>query len=135
MDRSRAKDRLRAPRRSICTASRRRAIRASKKPLGDLAWDYLKTRPDWRKLVKAPEYHDSAYLVTGSTENYRGLGVDWPANRYLLIALSGDADVRGRKPMQTGVVNGWRCDMTCRPASSTCRHSFSGDNAKAVVPE
>jgi hypothetical protein len=39
----------------------------------------------------------------------RGLGVDWPANRYLLIALSGDADVKGRKPMQTGVVNGWRC--------------------------
>ena len=32
-------------------------LRASKKPLGDLAWDYLKTRPDWRKIVKAPEYH------------------------------------------------------------------------------
>src|SRR5712675_1017019 len=26
--------------------------RASKKPLGDLAWAYMKTRPDWRKLVK-----------------------------------------------------------------------------------
>ena len=22
-------------------------LRASKKPLGDLAWDYMKTRPDW----------------------------------------------------------------------------------------
>jgi hypothetical protein len=84
-------------------------LRASKKPLGDLAWDYLKTRPDWRKLVKAPEYHTSAYLLEGPEENYRGLGVDWPANRYLLITLSGDADVKGRKPMQTGVVNGWRC--------------------------
>ena len=84
-------------------------LRASKKPLGDLAWDYLKTRPDWRKLVKAPEYHTSAYLLERPEENYRGLGVDWPANRYLLITLSGDADVKGRKPMQTGVVNGWRC--------------------------
>ena len=83
--------------------------RASKKPLGDLAWDYMKTRPDWRKIVKAPEYHISAYLLEGIEENYRELGVDWPANRYLLITLSGDADVKGRKPMQTGVVNGWRC--------------------------
>jgi hypothetical protein len=83
--------------------------RASRKPLGDLAWDYMKTRPDWRKLVKAPEYHDSAFLLKGLEENYRGLGVDWPENRYLVIALSADADVKGRKPMQTGVVNGWRC--------------------------
>ena len=28
--------------------------RVSDKPLGDLAWDYMKTRPDWRRLVKAP---------------------------------------------------------------------------------
>ena len=70
-------------------------VRASKKPLGDLAWDYLKSRPDWRKLVKAPEYHNSAYLLEGIEENYRELGVDWPANRYLLITLSADADVKG----------------------------------------
>jgi hypothetical protein len=47
-------------------------LRASKKPLGDLAWDYMKTRRDWRKLVKEPEYHDSAYLLEGLEENYRG---------------------------------------------------------------
>ena len=40
-------------------------LRASKKPLGDLAWDYLKTRPDWRKLVKAPEYHDFGVSAGG----------------------------------------------------------------------
>ena len=74
-------------------------VPASKKPLGDLAWAYMKTRPDWRKLVKAPEYHDTVYLVDGLEENYRGLGVDWPANRYLVIGLFGDADVRGRKPI------------------------------------
>jgi hypothetical protein len=55
--------------------------RGSRKPLGDMAWDYMKTRPDWRKLVKAPEYHDSAFLLKGLEENYRGLGVDWPENQ------------------------------------------------------
>jgi hypothetical protein len=110
-------------------------VRASRKPLGDLAWDYMKTRPDWRKIVKAPEYHDSAYLLKELAENYRGLGVDWPANRYLLIALSGDADVKGRKPMQTGVVNGWRCRYDLQTGKFDVPALFSGDNAKAVVPE
>jgi hypothetical protein len=109
--------------------------RVGKKPLGDLAWDYLKTRPDWRKLVKAPEYHTSAYLLKGSEENYRGLGVDWPADRYLVIALSGDADVRGRKPTQTGVVHGWRCRYDLQTGKFDVPAVFSDDNAKAIVPE
>ena len=110
-------------------------LRASKKPLGDLAWDYMKTRPDWRKVRKEPEYHISAGLADGLEENYRSLGVDWPANRYLLIALSGDADVRGRKPMQTGVVNGWRCRYDLQTGKFDVPALFSGDNAKAVVLE
>jgi hypothetical protein len=110
-------------------------LRASKKPLGDLAWDYMKTRPDWRKLVKAPEYHDSAYLLEGFEDNYRRLGVDWPANRYLLIALSADADVKGRKPMQTGVVNDWRCRYDLQTGKFDVPALFSAGNAKAVVPE
>ena len=73
-------------------------LRASKTPLGDLAWDYMKTRPDWRKVVKAPEYHESAYLLEGLEENYRGHGVDWPANRYVLIALSGMPTSRAANP-------------------------------------
>jgi len=109
--------------------------RASRKPLGDLAWAYMKTRPDWRKLVKAPEYHEAAYLLKGIEENYRELGVDWPANRYLLIGLSGDADVRGRKPMQTGVVNGWRCRYDLETGKFDVPARFAADNAKAVLPE
>ena len=108
---------------------------ASRKPLGDLAWDYMKTRPDWRKLVKAPEYHDSAYLLEGLEDNYRAHGVDWPENRYLLIALSADADVKGHKPMQTGVVNGWRCRYDLQTGQFDVPAVFSSDNAKAVVPE
>jgi hypothetical protein len=110
-------------------------VLASKKPLGDLAWDYMKSRPDWRKLVKAPEYHQSAYLLEGLEENYRGFGLDWPANRYLLITLSADADVKGRKPMQTGVVNGWRCRYDLQTGKFDVPAMFSRDNAKALRPE
>jgi hypothetical protein len=109
--------------------------RASKKPLGDLAWDYMKTRRDWRKLVKAPEYHDTANVLKGIEDNYHGLGVDWPANRYLVIGLSADADVRGRKPMQTGVVNGWRCRYDLQTGKFDIPALFARNNAKAIVPE
>jgi hypothetical protein len=44
--------------------------------------------------VKEPEYHVSADLLEGTDKNYHSLGMDWPANRYLLITLSGDADIK-----------------------------------------
>ncbi|MCP3474075.1 hypothetical protein NLM33_27560 [Bradyrhizobium sp. CCGUVB1N3] len=110
-------------------------VSASRKPLGDLAWDYLKTRPDWRRIKKAPEYHMSANLVRGLEENYRWLGADWPANRYILISLSGDADVKGRKPMQTGVVRGWSCRYDLQTSKFDAPALLSDHNAKAVVPK
>jgi hypothetical protein len=110
-------------------------VPASKKPLGDLAWAYMKTRPDWRKIAKAPEYHESADLLEGLEENYRDLGVRWPANRYLLITLSGDADIKGRKPMQTSVVHGWRCRYDLQTGKFDVPAVFSSHNAKAVVAE
>ena len=110
-------------------------VAASQKPLGDLAWAYMKTRPEGRKIVKAPEYHQSAFLLKGVQEKYRGLGVDWPANRYLVIALSGDADVKRRRPMQTGVVNGWRCRYDLQTGQFDVPPSFAAGNAKAVAPE
>jgi hypothetical protein len=109
-------------------------VPANKKPLGDLAWAFLKTRPDWRKIAKAPEYHESADLLEGLEENYRSLGVDWPANRYILVTLSGDADVKGRKPMQTSVVHGWRCRYDLQSGRFDAPALFSDNNAKAVVP-
>jgi hypothetical protein len=108
-------------------------VRASKKPLGDLAWAYMKTRPDWRKLAKPPEYHDSAYLLKGFKENYKGYGVDWPKSRYLLIGLSADADVKGRHPMQTLVVNGWHCRYDLQTGKFDVPAIFKDDNAKAVA--
>lgn len=110
-------------------------VPASKKPLGDLAWAYMKTRPDWRKIKKEPEYHINSSLLEGIEENYRSLGVDWPANRYLLITLWGEADIKGRKPMQTSVVHDWRCRYDLQTGKFDVPALFSGDNAKAVVPE
>jgi hypothetical protein len=109
-------------------------VAASKKPLGDLAWAFLKTRPDWRKIAKKPEYHESANLLEGLDENYRSLSVDWPANRYILITLSGDADIKGRKPMQTSVVHGWRCRYDLQTGKFDAPALFSKNNAKAVMP-
>jgi hypothetical protein len=110
-------------------------VPASKKPLGDLAWAFLKTHPDWRKIAKEPEYHESADLLEGLEENYRWLGVDWPVNRYILITLSGDADIKSRKPMQTVVVHGWRCRYDLQTGKFDAPALFSDNNAKAVVPE
>jgi hypothetical protein len=109
-------------------------VRASKKPLGEMAWAYMRTRPDWRKIAKAPQYHESSDLLQGLEENYRSLGVKWPANRYLLITLSGDADIKGRKPMQTSVVHDWRCRYDLQTGKFDVPAEFSNHNAKAVVP-
>jgi hypothetical protein len=109
-------------------------VAATKEPLADLAWAYMKTQPDWRKIKKAPEYHISAGLLKGVQDNYRSLGVQWPENRYLLIGLSGDADVKGRRPSQTGVVNDWRCRYDLQTGKFDVPPMFSASNAKALVP-
>src|SRR5215813_79659 len=110
-------------------------VPATKKPIGDLAWAYLKTRPEWQKVKKDPEYHISAGLLKGTDENYRWLGIDWPTNRYLLITLSGDADIKSRKHQQTTVVHGWRCRYDLQTGKFDVPPLFSNNNAKAVVPE
>jgi hypothetical protein len=110
-------------------------VPGSRTPLGDLAWAFLKTRPEWRKIAKAPEYHESASLLDGFEENYRSLGVHWPANRHVLITLSGDADIKSRKPMQTSVLHGWVCRYDLQTGKFDAPAMFSKHNAKAVVPK
>jgi hypothetical protein len=73
-------------------------------------------------------------LLKGLADNYSNLGVQWPANRYLVIGLSGDADVKGRKPSQTGVVNAWRSRYDLQTGKFDVPAVFSRDNAKALVP-
>src|SRR5258705_146900 len=60
---------------------------------------------------------------------------DWPANRYLLITLWGEADIKGRKPIQTSVVHDWRCRYDLQTGKFDVPALFSDDNAKAVVPK
>jgi hypothetical protein len=110
-------------------------VAATRKPLADLAWAFMKTRPDWRKIKKEPEYHIYAGLLKGIAENYRNLGVQWPENRYIVIGLSADADVKGRRPSQTGVVNGWRCRYDLQTGKFDVPAIFERDNAKALVPQ
>lgn len=108
--------------------------RATETPLGDLAWAYFKSRPEWRKVRKEPEYHIRASLLQGTEDNYRSLGADWPENRYLVIGLAGDADVKGRKREQTGVVNGWTCRYDLQTGKFDVPQLFSKGNARAVIP-
>jgi hypothetical protein len=69
--------------------------------------------------------------ICAAVDWYHWLGVDWPENRYLLISLSGDADI---KDHQTGTVHGWRCRYDLQTGKFDVPPLFSNDNAKAVVP-
>jgi hypothetical protein len=40
---------------------------------------------------------DGRNLLEGTDENYHSLGVNWPANRYLFITLSGTPDPDGAR--------------------------------------
>lgn len=106
-------------------------VPATEQPIGDLAWAFFKRRPEWRKVIK-PEYHITANLLKGTEENYRWLGVDWPENRYILIALSGEADV---KHHQTGVINDWRCRYDLKTNTFDVPPMFAKNNAEAIIPE
>lgn len=66
-----------------------RYVEATKKPLGDLAWEFYDHE---RKALKRqmPDDHICADPIKGFETNYRWLGYEWPDGRYIVIALSGD---------------------------------------------
>src|SRR5258706_11540200 len=66
---------------------------ATKKPLGDLAWDYFFTTPTSKGMHRDPENPyglDYAFvaLVKGMEENYAWMGKHWPDSRYVVISPS-----------------------------------------------
>jgi hypothetical protein len=73
-----------------------RLVAATKKPLGDLAWDYFFTQPASRGMPTEPDElnHQRADLLTGMEENYAWLGQKWPDSRYVVITLS--FDIQGK---------------------------------------
>jgi hypothetical protein len=108
-------------------------VPATKEPIGDLAWDYLKKRPEFRKVEK-PTFHISTHLIKGTEENYSLLGVNWPENRYLVLALSGDVDAN-HKHHQLSSVHGWRCRYDLQKGTFDVPAEFAKNNAEALVPE
>jgi hypothetical protein len=102
---------------------------ATAKPFGDLAWAYFYSRAESRK-IKRPDFHMMVNLVKGLDEDYRWLGVDWPNNRYVVVALSGETDTHG----QVGTVNDWRCRYDLQTGKFDVPEQFAKPNAKALVP-
>lgn len=103
---------------------------ATAKPLGDLVWAYFYGRPESRK-IKRPDFHMMVNLVKGLEEDYHWLGVDWPKNRYIVVALSGEIDTHG----QVGTVNDWRCRYDLQTGRFDVPKEFADNNAKALVPQ
>jgi len=102
---------------------------ATAKPFGDLVWAFFYSRPESRK-IKRPDFHMSVNLVKGLDEDYRWMGVDWPKNRYVVIALSGETDTHG----QIGTVNDWRCRYDLQTGKFDVPKEFAENNAKALMP-
>ena len=73
---------------------------ATKKPLGELAWDYFFDSPVYKALHRDPKDRDSldhaqAILLKGMDDNYAWLGEHWPHSRHVVISLS--FDVQGEE--------------------------------------
>jgi hypothetical protein len=108
-------------------------VSATKKPLGDLAWAYFRSRPESRK-AKKPDFHISAGLVKGTDENYRSLGVNWPENRYLVIGLWGEVEPNEHHH-QLLSVRGWDVRYDLETGKFDVPPEFREDNAKALDPK
>jgi hypothetical protein len=107
-------------------------VAGTKKPFSDLAWNYFYSQRASRKIRKKPEYHINVGLLKGIADNYSSLGENWPDSRYILIGLSGDADVRGH---QTGTINGWQCRYDLQQGKFDVPKAFLKPNAEALVPQ
>jgi hypothetical protein len=108
-------------------------VSATKKPLGDLAWAYFYSMPESKKARK-PDFHIEAGLLKGTQENYRGLGVNWPENRYLVIGLWGEVEPTAHHHQLNSVRN-WRVRYDLETGKFDVPGEFRDDNAKAIDPK
>lgn len=108
-------------------------VTATRKPFGDLAWNYFYSRPESRK-VRKPDFHMDAGLLKGIDDNYRSTGENWPDSRYLLIALWGEVEPNGHH-RQLRTIRGWRCRYDLQEGKFDVPQAFLKDNAQALVPE
>jgi hypothetical protein len=106
---------------------------ATKKSLGDLAWDYFFALPASRKMSHRKDRdsmdHPEVNLVKGTEENYAWMGEHWPDSRYIVVSLS--YDTQGEKP-PTQWVEGWRCVYDLKTGAFSVPPDFAKHNAEAV---
>jgi hypothetical protein len=102
-------------------------VSATKTSFSDLAWAYFHSRPDTGKMKL--DYHISANLVKGTEEAYRGLGVHWPDNRYLVI--SGEMDKHPKNVAVKGLAD-WRCRYDLKTGTFDVPAMFAKTNAEAL---
>lgn len=105
---------------------------ATKKPFGDMVWDFFYSRPESRNIRK-PDFHMSVGLVKGLDEDYRGIE-DWPKNRYIVVGLAGEIEPTHRHGQIT-TVNGWQCRYDLQTGKFDVPKAFAKDNAKALVEQ
>jgi hypothetical protein len=107
-----------------------RFVPATKKPLGDLAWDYFFTQPISKGMPTKPDElnHQRADLLKGMEENYAWLGVKWPDSSYVAITLQFDIQGNDRK---TPWIEGWRCLYDTQTGKFSVPAVFAEHNAKA----
>jgi hypothetical protein len=107
---------------------------ATKKPLGDLAWDYFFDSPASKALHRDPKDrgsldHAQAILLKGMDDNYAWLGEHWPDSRYVVISLSFDAQGE-EKPLPW--IEGWRCVYDLKTGMFSVPADFAEHNAEVV---
>jgi hypothetical protein len=105
-------------------------VSATKKPIGDLAWAYFRSRPE-SKTARKPDFHMGAGLIKGTDENYRGLGVNWPENRYIVISLWGEVEPNEHHH-QLNSVRGWRMRYDLEAGKFDVPPEFAKNNAEAL---
>ena len=101
-----------------------------KKSLSDLAWAYFYGRPETKRFAKL-DFHISAHLLEGTEDAYRGLGMDWPNNRYLVIGLGGEYDKHPKNTVMKGL-GGWRCRYDLQTGKFDVPAMFAKENAEAL---
>ena len=107
---------------------------ATRKPLGDLAWDYFFNLPTSKSVShrnprdRHSMDHPQAILLKGLEENYAWMGEHWPDSRYIVISLS--FDTQGEKP-PTRWIEGWRCVYDTATGKFSVPPDFAENNVKA----
>jgi hypothetical protein len=109
---------------------------ATKKPLGDLAWDYFFTTPTSKGMHRDPENpygldHAFVALVRGMEENYAWMGQHWPDSRYVVISLS--FDMQGEDDKTAPWIEGWHCVYDLKTGTFSVPAEFADHNAKAIT--